>query len=71
MNGVLRYHGPDSRCTIENAGGIELHCGCCFEILFNGKWVPVRIEHGSGDWFIVGLSSADSLSVLVHYLLRF
>ena len=36
-----------------------LHCGTCFDVRHNCKWVPVRIEWGTTqcgpDWYLVGM----------------
>lgn len=31
-----------------------LHCGTCFDVFYNGEWVPTRIEYSS-DWCLVDL----------------
>jgi len=33
-----------------------LHCGECFEVLLNGKWIHTRIELDN-DWYLAGLKN--------------
>lgn len=39
--------------------GQELHCGDCFQVRIDGKWLDVRIElAGKDHWYLVGHGSA-------------
>lgn len=50
---TFHYNGESARCTV---GERELHCGDCFKLI-NGKTThDVRIEHGGGGWYLVGVS---------------
>jgi Domain of unknown function (DUF5348) len=42
--------------------GWELHCGNVFEVLVDGAWHEVRIEHGD-DWLLVGLPPGNSVEM--------
>lgn len=57
--GILIYDsankGFDIRFGLEEYYG-RLHCGECFEVWAEGKWIPVRIELNYPDkWYLVGL----------------
>ncbi len=56
--GILRYNYDENRYGIMDSSDewyiSGLHCGMCFEVLYNGHWVPTRIEMAE-DWFLMGL----------------
>jgi len=57
--GILRYNFEENRYGIwdgrEDGWYISgLHCGMCFSVWLDGRWVPTRIELAT-DWFLVGL----------------
>ena len=37
-----------------------LHCGDCFEIFFDGKWVKTRLEMNvmNNEWYLVGIPTS-------------
>jgi hypothetical protein len=37
--------------------GWELHCGDVFEVLDEGVWYSVRIEHANDGFFLIGLAA--------------
>lgn len=43
----------DIRFGLESYYG-GLHCGECFDVKVQGRWVPVRIEMEE-EWYLVGL----------------
>ncbi len=60
IEGRLGYNSENDRYGLlvsdlwENPG---FHCGECFEVMVDGKWIPTRIEktwdeHG-GEWYLV------------------
>lgn len=69
--GALWYDKESGRYDIrfrleEYYGG--LHCGECFDVKVEGKWIPVRIEMDE-DWYLVGLPNVklDGLIVQISY----
>lgn len=58
--GRLGYNSSNDRYGLlvsdiwENTG---FHCGECFEVMVDGKWVETRIEkswsEGGGEWYLV------------------
>lgn len=69
--GALWYDKESGRYDIrfgleEYYGG--LHCGECFDVKVEGKWIPVRIEMDE-DWYLVGLPNVklDGLIVQTSY----
>ena len=69
--GALWYDMESGRYDIrfgleEYYGG--LHCGECFDVKVEGKWIPVRIEMDE-DWYLVGLPNVklDGLIVQISY----
>lgn len=54
----------DIRFGIEDYYG-GLHCGECFEVLVNRKWIPTRIEMAQ-DWYLVGISAVDLCGLQVR-----
>ena len=69
--GALWYDKESGRYDIrfgleEYYGG--LHCGECFDVKVEGKWIPVRIEMEE-DWYLVGLPNVklDGLIVQISY----
>ena len=69
--GALWYDKERGRYDIrfgleEYYGG--LHCGECFDVKVEGKWIPVRIEMDE-DWYLVGLPNVklDGLIVQISY----
>ena len=69
--GALWYDKESGRYDIrfgleEYYGG--LHCGGCFDVKVEGKWIPVRIEMDE-DWYLVGLPNVklDGLIVQISY----
>ena len=69
--GALWYDKESGRYDIrfgleEYYGG--LHCGECFDVKVEGKWLPVRIEMDE-DWYLVGLPNVklDGLIVQISY----
>lgn len=69
--GALWYDKESGRYDIrfgleEYYGG--LHCGECFDVKVEGKWIPVRIEMNE-DWYLVGLPNVklDGLIVQISY----
>lgn len=66
--GVLLYDSSIERFTIRfdltnYYGG--LHCGECFDVCINRKWIPTRIEFGD-DWYLVGIDTLDLNGLLVR-----
>lgn len=66
--GILTIKSDNNRMDIrfpngESYGG--LHCGECFDVKVNGKWVPTRIEMGE-DWFLVGVNITDLVGLEVR-----
>ena len=49
--GELYYDRMTERFCIN---GGELHCGDCFDVLLDGRWVPARLEKNK-DWYLVGV----------------
>ncbi len=43
----------------------ELHCGECFDVKVNRKWIPTRIEMGE-DWFLVGVNVTELVGLEVR-----
>ena len=69
--GALWYDKESGRYDIrfgleEYYGG--LHCGECYDVKVEGKWIPVRIEMDE-DWYLVGLPNVklDGLIVQISY----
>ena len=69
--GALWYDKESGRYDIrfgleEYYGG--LHCGECFDVKVEVKWIPVRIEMDE-DWYLVGLPivKLDGLIVQISY----
>lgn len=69
--GALWYDKESGRYDIrfgleEYYGG--LHCGECFDVKVEGKWISVRIEMDE-DWYLVGLPNVklDGLIVQISY----
>ena len=69
--GALWYDKESGRYDIrfgleEYYGG--LHCGECFDVKVEGKWIPVRIEMDE-DWYREGLPNVklDGLIVQISY----
>lgn len=69
--GALWYDKESGRYDIrfglkESYGG--LHCGECFDVKVEGKWISVRIEMDE-DWYLVGLPNVklDGLIVQISY----
>lgn len=50
------FNFTDERWAI---GPYDLHCGDCFELFDGYKWVPLRIEHNSNGWYLVGAQNPD------------
>jgi len=48
---TLHFDGDSGRYVL---AGRDLHCGDCFQILRDGRWIDVRIEHDSNGWYLVG-----------------
>lgn len=70
VRGVLRDNFQEDRLGIWSNGDwyIEgLHCGMCFDALYHGEWVPVRIEFGPANWYLVGLEGVDPRGLEVRY----
>lgn len=42
-----------------------LHCGTCFDVMVNGRWIPTRIEKGK-DWLLVGIRTTDLAGLRVR-----
>lgn len=66
--GVLLYDSSIERFTIRfdltnYSGG--LHCGECFDVWINRKWIPTRIEFGD-DWYLVGIDTLALNGLLVR-----
>ncbi len=58
-NLVLSYNYDEGRYGVWDNEACDwhipgLHCGECLNVLFNGRWMPTRIEM-SDDWYLVGL----------------
>ena len=55
----------DIRFDVESYYG-GLHCGDCFDVEVDGRWIPVRIEMDD-DWYLVGVPEIrlDGLAVQV------
>lgn len=57
--GILGYNNDEKRVGILNSMDLwentGLHCGECFEVLINNKWVSDRIEYRSinKEWYLV------------------
>lgn len=69
--GALWYDKESGRYDIrfgvkEYYGG--LHCGECFDVKVEEKWIPVRIEMAE-DWYLVGFPNVklDGLIVQIVY----
>ena len=44
-----------------------LHCGECFEVMIDDKWIPVRIEMSLDDeWYLVGVKTKDLAGLTVR-----
>ena len=55
--GVLCYDRESGRYDIFLGNGRYyggLHCGDCFDVEVDGRWIPVRIEMDD-DWYLVGV----------------
>jgi len=53
IEGSLLYNDYTERYDLIGAGRLlSLHCGDCFELKKNGKYIPVRIEFGK-DWYLI------------------
>jgi len=50
----------DSACGRYVLQEKELHCGDCFQVQIADQWHDVRIEHGGGGWFLVGVPAGHS-----------
>lgn len=69
--GVLCYDRESGRYDIYMGKGSYyggLHCGDCFDVEVDGRWVPVRIEM-EDDWYLVGVPAIrlDGLPVQVDW----
>ncbi len=42
-----------------------LHCGECFDVNINGKWIPTRIEMGD-EWYLVGIKLKEIIGLTVR-----
>ena len=67
--GVLCYDRESGRYDIFLGNGGYyggLHCGDCFDVEVDGRWIPVRIEMDD-DWYLVGVPEIrlDGLAVQV------
>ena len=47
----------DIRLDLDNYCG-GLCCGQCLEVLFDGRWIPTRIEMAD-DWYLVDVPTRD------------
>lgn len=66
--GVLVHNPESDRMDIrfgphQYYGG--LHCGTTMDVLFEGKWIPTRIEMG-GSWFLVGIRIKNIEGLIVR-----
>lgn len=53
----------DVRFGLEDYYG-GLHCGTCFDVLINEKWIPTRIEMAD-DWYLVGVQTKELAGLVV------
>lgn len=57
IQGRLGYNSDNDRYGILSMDLWEddgLHCGECFEVLVDGKWIEDRIEmNRNGEWYLV------------------
>lgn len=65
----MGYDYDQKRYAIVNKSGniYHFHCGDCFDVEIDNKWVPTRIEYGKmswgWDWYLVGVHNKDGESV--------
>ncbi len=59
MEGYLGYNSENKRygMLVRDLWEIDgFHCGDCFEVYLEGKWIPTRIEYTNqfDMWYLVG-----------------
>ena len=59
----------DIRLDLDNYCG-GLCCGQCLEVLFDGRWIPTRIEMAD-DWYLVDVPTRDLVGLRVRIPLKF
>lgn len=67
--GVLRDNFETGRLGLWYKGDwyIDgLHCGTCFDVMYRGEWLPVRLEMAA-DWFLDGLPGVDPRGLEVWF----
>ena len=68
IEGRLGYNSENGRYGLLVADLWEhegFHCGECFEVMVDGKWVDTRMEkiwsEKGGEWYLVGTSYRGNL----------